>query len=48
MADEFIPVKNYPVEEVARVSLAASVFDETPEGKSIVALAGKVPGSSRL
>ncbi|MDF5713929.1 MAG: potassium-transporting ATPase subunit KdpB [Rhizonema sp. NSF051] len=41
MADEFIPVKNYSVEEVARVSRAASVFDETPEGKSIVALAEK-------
>ncbi len=41
MADEFIPFKNHPVEEVARVSRAASVFDETPEGKSIVALAEK-------
>lgn len=41
MADEFIPLNNYSVEEVARVSLAASVFDETPEGRSIVGLAEK-------
>lgn len=41
MADEFIPVNNHSVEDVAQISLAASVFDETPEGKSIVALAEK-------
>jgi potassium-transporting ATPase ATP-binding subunit len=39
MADEFIPVNSYTVEDVARVALAASVFDETPEGRSIVKLA---------
>ncbi len=39
LADEFIPVKGHTVEEVAQVSLAASVFDETPEGKSIIVLA---------
>jgi potassium-transporting ATPase ATP-binding subunit len=40
MADEFIPVNSYTVADVARVALAASVFDDTPEGRSIVALAG--------
>jgi potassium-transporting ATPase ATP-binding subunit len=39
LADEFIPVNGHSLEEVAQVSLAASVFDETPEGKSIVQLA---------
>jgi K+-transporting ATPase ATPase B chain len=39
LADEFIPVNSHTVEELANVALAASVFDETPEGKSIVRLA---------
>jgi potassium-transporting ATPase ATP-binding subunit len=39
LADEFIPVNGHKIEEVAQVALAASVFDETPEGKSIVVLA---------
>lgn len=41
MADEFIPLNNHSLEDVARVSLAASLFDDTPEGKSIVILAEK-------
>lgn len=41
MAKEFIPVNNHSIEDVAQISLAGSVFDETPEGKSIVALAEK-------
>jgi potassium-transporting ATPase ATP-binding subunit len=41
MADEFIPLDNYSIEDVAQVSLAASLFDETPEGKSIMILAEK-------
>jgi K+-transporting ATPase ATPase B chain len=41
MADEFIPLNNYSMEEMARISLLASVFDDTPEGRSIVALAEK-------
>ncbi|MEH2447312.1 MAG: potassium-transporting ATPase subunit KdpB [Nostoc sp.] len=41
MADEFIPLDNHSVEDMARVSLAASLFDDTPEGKSIVILAEK-------
>ena len=39
LADEFIPVNGHSMEDIANVSLAASVFDETPEGKSIVRLA---------
>ncbi|MGV2388995.1 MAG UNVERIFIED_CONTAM: hypothetical protein LVR29_14185 [Microcystis novacekii LVE1205-3] len=39
LADEFIPVNGHNIEELARVCLAASLFDETPEGRSIVALA---------
>lgn len=39
LADEFIPVNGYSLEEVAQVALRGSVFDETPEGKSIVVLA---------
>ncbi|MGH2412696.1 MAG: potassium-transporting ATPase subunit KdpB, partial [Microcystaceae cyanobacterium] len=42
LADEFIPVNGHSVEDVAKVSLAASVFDETPEGRSIVRLAEKL------
>lgn len=41
MADEFIPVNNHSVEDVAQISLAGSVFDDTPEGRSIVTLAEK-------
>ncbi len=39
LADEFIPVNGHTIEDVAQVALRGSVFDETPEGKSIVALA---------
>ncbi|MCY7323700.1 MAG: potassium-transporting ATPase subunit KdpB [Phormidesmis sp. CAN_BIN36] len=39
LADEFIPVNGHTLEDVAQVALRGSVFDETPEGKSIVALA---------
>jgi K+-transporting ATPase ATPase B chain len=42
LAEEFIPVNGHPMAEIARVALAASVFDETPEGKSIVRLAQKL------
>ncbi len=41
MADEFIPLNSHSPEDVAQVSLAASLFDDTPEGRSIVALAEK-------
>jgi len=39
LADEFIPVDGHSMAEIAQVALAASVFDDTPEGKSIVRLA---------
>ncbi len=39
LADEFIPVNGHSIMDIANVVLAASVFDETPEGKSIVRLA---------
>lgn len=39
LAEEFIPVNGYRVEDVAKIALAASIFDTTPEGKSIVRLA---------
>ncbi len=42
LADEFIPVNGHSIEEMAAIALAASVFDETPEGKSIVQLAEKL------
>ena len=42
LAEEFIPVNGHSMEEVADVALAASVFDQTPEGKSIVRLAEKL------
>ncbi|HEY9892514.1 MAG TPA: potassium-transporting ATPase subunit KdpB [Candidatus Sericytochromatia bacterium] len=42
LAEEFIPVNGHSQEDIARIALAASVFDETPEGKSIVRLAEKL------
>jgi len=42
LAEEFIPVQGHTVEQVATIALAASVFDTTPEGKSIVRLAEKL------
>jgi potassium-transporting ATPase ATP-binding subunit len=42
LAEEFIPVNGHSMEDVAKVALASSLFDETPEGKSIVQLAEKL------
>lgn len=42
LAEEFIPVNGHSLQEVAQVALTASVFDDTPEGKSIVRLAEKL------
>ena len=39
LADQFLPVQGHTESEVAKVAIAASVFDETPEGRSIVRLA---------
>ncbi|MBW4429304.1 MAG: potassium-transporting ATPase subunit KdpB [Nostoc desertorum CM1-VF14] len=42
LAEEFIPVNGHSMEKVAKVALESSIFDETPEGKSIVKLAEKL------
>ncbi len=42
LADEFIPAGGHSLQELATIALAASVFDETPEGRSIVRLAEKL------
>lgn len=42
LAEEFIPVNGHSIDDIAKVALAASVFDQTPEGKSIVRLANKL------
>lgn len=42
LAEEFIPVNGHSMVEVAQVALASSIFDQTPEGKSIVTLAEKL------
>src|SRR5207253_7539838 len=42
MANEFIPVHGHTRDELAQAALLASVADDTPEGKSIVALAERM------
>lgn len=42
LAEEFIPINGHSMEEIAAIALTASVFDDTPEGKSIVRLAEKL------
>ncbi|MBX9256106.1 potassium-transporting ATPase subunit KdpB [Desmonostoc muscorum CCALA 125] len=42
LAEEFIPINGHTMAEIASVAWAASVFDDTPEGKSIVRLAEKL------
>ena len=42
LAEEFIPINGHSIIEIANVALAASIFDDTPEGKSIVRLAEKL------
>ncbi|MTJ52255.1 potassium-transporting ATPase subunit KdpB [Anabaena sp. UHCC 0253] len=42
LAEEFIPINGHSMSEIANVALAASIFDDTPEGKSIVRLAEKL------
>lgn len=42
LAEEFIPVNGYSLADVANIALASSIFDETPEGRSIVQLAEKL------
>ena len=42
LADEFIPVNHHTLEEVSQIALISSIFDETPEGRSIINLAEKL------
>ncbi|MEM7725367.1 MAG: potassium-transporting ATPase subunit KdpB [Cyanobacteria bacterium P01_A01_bin.45] len=42
LAESFFPLNNHSLEDLAYVSLAASVLDDTPEGKSIVRLAERL------
>ena len=42
LADEFIPVNGHSLDRLATIALASSLFDETPEGRSIVQLAEKL------
>ncbi|TFI54781.1 potassium-transporting ATPase subunit KdpB [Mastigocladus laminosus UU774] len=42
LAEGLIPVNGHSMEQIAYVALAASIFDETPEGKSIFRLAEKL------
>ncbi|MDX1976664.1 MAG: potassium-transporting ATPase subunit KdpB [Pseudanabaenaceae cyanobacterium bins.68] len=39
LADEFIPVNGHSLPQMAAIALGASLFDQTPEGRSIVQLA---------
>jgi potassium-transporting ATPase ATP-binding subunit len=45
LAEEFIPVNGHNVDAIAKIAIASSVFDETPEGKSIVRLAQNLGAS---
>ncbi|WYL94387.1 MAG: potassium-transporting ATPase subunit KdpB [Gloeotrichia echinulata IR180] len=42
LAEEFIPINGHSLEDIANVAWVASIFDDTPEGKSIVRLAEKL------
>jgi K+-transporting ATPase ATPase B chain len=42
LAEEFIPINGHTMQEVAYIALIASVFDDTPEGKSIARLAERL------
>ncbi|BAZ11319.1 potassium-dependent ATPase subunit B [Calothrix sp. NIES-4071] len=42
LAEEFIPINGHTIQEIAQVALYASIFDDTPEGKSIIRLAERL------
>lgn len=48
LAEEFIPVNGHSLAAVAQAALEASLFDTTPEGKSIVRLAEKLGAQVRF
>ena len=48
LAEEFIPLGDRDPASVAQIALGSSLFDETPEGKSIVFLAQKLGATSQI
>ena len=42
LAEALIPINGHSMAEIANVALAASIFEDTPEGRSIVRLAEKM------
>ncbi|MCG6133056.1 MAG: potassium-transporting ATPase subunit KdpB [Nostoc sp. LLA-1] len=42
LAEEFIPVNGHSLAEMANIALIASIFDDTPEGKSIIRMAQRL------
>jgi potassium-transporting ATPase ATP-binding subunit len=48
LAEEFIPIGSHDLTSVAQIALNSSVFDETPEGKSIVLLAQKLGAVTQI
>ncbi|MDP4177719.1 MAG: potassium-transporting ATPase subunit KdpB [Bacillota bacterium] len=42
MAADFIPVGNHTADEVTRFAVLSSIKDQTPEGRSVIELAGKM------
>jgi potassium-transporting ATPase ATP-binding subunit len=42
LAEEFLPIDGHTIQEIAQVALLASIFDDTPEGKSIVRLSERL------
>ncbi len=48
LAEEFIPIGSHDLSSIAQVALNSSIFDETPEGKSIVLLAQKLGAEQQI
>jgi potassium-transporting ATPase ATP-binding subunit len=48
LAEEFIPIGSHDPASVAQIALGSSLFDETPEGKSIVQLAQKLGATNEI
>jgi potassium-transporting ATPase ATP-binding subunit len=48
LAEEFIQIGSHDPASVAQIALGSSLFDETPEGKSIVQLAQKLGATNEI
>jgi potassium-transporting ATPase ATP-binding subunit len=48
LAEEFIPIAPHDLASVAQIALGSSLFDETPEGKSIVLLAQQLGAVQKI